>query len=110
LIFACSGAADVGEIADRAARQLTRLERGKMFCVAAIGAQIPDMLDKAKCASRIAVIDGCEKGCAARCMERAGIHDFYRATLTDMGMEKSKAPATDERVDKGVQHLMKLLA
>ena len=34
LIFSCSGAADVGEIADRAARKLTRERMGKMFCLA----------------------------------------------------------------------------
>ncbi|MEK7995130.1 MAG: putative zinc-binding protein, partial [Planctomycetota bacterium] len=34
LIFACSGAADVGEIADRAARRMTRNGSGSMFCLA----------------------------------------------------------------------------
>ncbi len=37
LIFACSGAADVGAIADQAARKLTRDGVGKMFCLAGIG-------------------------------------------------------------------------
>ena len=33
LIFACSGASDVGEIADRAARKLSREGVGKMYCI-----------------------------------------------------------------------------
>lgn len=37
LIFACSGAADVGAIADQAARKLTREKVGSMFCLAGIG-------------------------------------------------------------------------
>jgi uncharacterized metal-binding protein len=110
LIFACSGAADVGEIADRAARQLTRQGAGKMFCVAAIGAQVPDMVDKAKSAGKVAVIDGCEKACATKCMERAGIKDFSVTEVTALGMEKFKSPCNGERVDKVVCHVAKLLA
>ena len=37
LIFSCSDAADVGEIADRAARKLTRDRAVKMFCLAGVG-------------------------------------------------------------------------
>ena len=37
LIFACSGAADVGAIADQAARKLTKDGAGKMYCLAGIG-------------------------------------------------------------------------
>ena len=36
LIFACSGAADVGEISDKAARTITQEGIGKMFCLAGI--------------------------------------------------------------------------
>jgi len=40
LIFPCSGAADVGEISDKAARGLTAQGHGKMFCLAGIGGNI----------------------------------------------------------------------
>jgi uncharacterized metal-binding protein len=109
LIFACSGAADVGEIADRAARQLTRQGSGKMFCVAAMGAQIPDMVDKARSAGRIAVIDGCERRCASKCVEKAGIHSFYSTEVTALGMEKFKSPANEERVATVVNQVNSLL-
>jgi uncharacterized metal-binding protein len=36
LIFACSGAADVGAIADRVARQLAHQGVGNIFCLAGI--------------------------------------------------------------------------
>ena len=36
LIFACSGAADVGAVADQAARKLTKQGVGKMFCAAGL--------------------------------------------------------------------------
>jgi len=37
LIFACSGAADVGALSDQAARKLTSEGFGQMFCLAGIG-------------------------------------------------------------------------
>jgi len=40
LIFSCSGCADVGELADQAARKLTRDGAGKMSCLAGIGGRI----------------------------------------------------------------------
>jgi uncharacterized metal-binding protein len=40
LIFACSGAADVGAVADQAARRMTKEGAGSMFCVAAKGLEM----------------------------------------------------------------------
>ena len=37
VIYACSGAADVGEIADRTARHLAREGKGKMSCAVGVG-------------------------------------------------------------------------
>ena len=42
LVFVCSGAADVGEITDRAARQLRDKGLGAMSCLASIGARDSD--------------------------------------------------------------------
>lgn len=98
LIFACSGAADVGEISDKAARKLTRDGLGRMFCLAGIGGGIRPIVDAAKSASLLIAIDGCELDCAKNCLEKAGFEDFQHLRVTDMGMEKGKSPATDERV------------
>jgi len=46
LIFACSGAADVGAIADQAARRLTKDGAGAMFCLAGIGGRIVPIMEK----------------------------------------------------------------
>ena len=40
VIFACSGAADVGKIADLAARKLTEQGAGKMSCLAGVGGRV----------------------------------------------------------------------
>ena len=38
LVFPCSGGSNVGELADRAARQLEQDGTAKMYCLAGIGA------------------------------------------------------------------------
>ncbi len=50
LIFSCSGAADVGELADRAARELTRSGEGKIFCLASMAAGITKKIEMARAA------------------------------------------------------------
>jgi len=99
LIFACSGAADVGQISDRAARKLTQDGKGKMFCLAGIGGHVPPILDKTKAASRVLAIDGCSLDCTRKTLEHAGIHEVTHVRVTDLGMEKGKTPATEPNVE-----------
>ena len=86
LIFACSGAADVGEISDRVARKLTRDGVGKMFCLVGIGGRVGGILDKTRAASRILAIDGCSLDCARKTLEQAGFTEFQHIRITDLGM------------------------
>jgi uncharacterized metal-binding protein len=102
LIFACSGAADVGAIADRAARQLMADGAGKMSCMAGIGAKIPAMIETTEAASKVLAIDGCQLDCAKVSLEQAGFAGFEHLRLTDMGMEKGQTAVTEERIQKVV--------
>jgi len=70
LIFSCSGAADVGELADRVARKLTREGTGKMFCTAGIGGGISGIIEATKSAEKIIALDGCALGCAKCLLEK----------------------------------------
>jgi len=99
LIFACSGAADVGEISDRAARKLTRGGLGKMFCLAGIGGRVQGILDKTRAASRIVAIDGCSLDCTKKTLEQAGFRKFEHVRVTDLGMEKGQSPATERNIE-----------
>lgn len=102
LVFACSGAADIGAIADQAARALSRDKTASMCCTAAIAARIPDILDKASNASRILVIDGCDKGCAREIMDEGGFSGYSYVELGAAGLEKGKTPPTGENVGRAV--------
>jgi len=44
LILACSGGSNVGQITNQAALELTREGRGRMFCLAGLGADIPGII------------------------------------------------------------------
>ena len=98
LIFACSGAADVGAIADQAARKLTQEGAGKMFCLAGIGGRVSAIMETTEGASERLVIDGCALDCARNCLEEAGFTECAHVRVTDLDMEKGKSPATEERI------------
>lgn len=100
LIFACSGAADVGEIADRAARKLTRDGKGRMFCTAGLGGRISGILKTTEAAEGVLAIDGCPLNCVKSSLEQAGFTAFQHLQLADLGLEKGKSPATEESVNK----------
>ena len=100
LIFACSGAADVGEIADKAARKLNRDGVGRMFCMAGIGGRISGILKTSEAAESILAIDGCPLNCVKSGLEQAGFSDFRHLQLADLGLEKCKSPVTEESVNK----------
>ena len=100
LIFPCSGAADVGAIADQAGRKLTRDGAGKMFCLAGVGGRISGIMKTTEAAAKILAIDGCPLECAKNCLLQAGFTQFEHLQLAGLGMEKGKTPCTPEMIDK----------
>jgi uncharacterized metal-binding protein len=98
LIFACSGAADVGDIADRAARELSREGRGKMFCLAGVGGRIPNMVKTTEQADAVLAIDGCTQNCASQCLQSVGIAEFRHLRLAELGFEKGMSPVTEAAI------------
>jgi len=103
LIFACSGAADVGEITDRAARKMTKEGAGKMFCMAGIGGRVEPIMKATASAGRILALDGCGLDCVKHSLEKAGVKDYVHLRVTDLGMEKGSSPATNDRIDQVCQ-------
>jgi len=108
-IFPCSGAADVGHISDLAARQLTKMGAGNMFCLAGIGGNVESIIEKTKACDKILAIDGCNVDCVKKTLQERGIPEFDHLCLTDF-MEKGKSPATHERIELIVQKATKILA
>lgn len=102
LVFACSGAADVGELADRAARQLSKTTQVKMYCLAGVGGRVEPIMDTVDSAGYVTAIDGCSLDCARHTLDRAGFSEFKHIRLTDLGFEKGKTPPTAESIQRVV--------
>ena len=96
LLFACSGAADVGEIADQAVRLASKNGVGKMFCLAGIGGRVSGIVKSTEAAAKIVVVDGCPLNCARKTLEEAGFANFAHIQLGDMGFVKGQSPATSQ--------------
>ena len=110
LIFACSGAADVGAIADLAARKLTKEGVGKMFCLAGVGGRISGIMKTTESAERMLAIDGCSLNCVKNCLEHAGFTKFEHVQLAELGLEKGNSPVSDEAIEKVTAKGRKMLS
>ena len=97
-VFACSGAADLGEVTDLVARKMHREGVRQMKCLAFIGGGIQDMID-AVADTNMLVIDGCKLDCGKLTMEKNGISDYSHLRLTDMGYIKGETPASKDIID-----------
>lgn len=109
LIFACGGAADVGEVADRVARKLNRDGVGKMFCIVGIGGRVSGIMESTKAADLILAIDGCPLQCVRHSLEQAGFTNFKHLKLWELGLQKGKTGVTDEIIAKVAEEAKKLL-
>lgn len=97
LVYSCSGAADVGELADRVARLLVREHFGSKSCLAGVGAGIEGYVQSGLGADENIMIDGCSVECGRRILENAGIA-HTSIVLTEMGCTKGRTGVTDELV------------
>ena len=97
LFFSCSGAADVGEIADRVSRKLTKEKVGKMYCTAGIGAHVDKIIEVTKAAEELVAIDACPAACASECLKHAGFEPKV-ISLSELGFVKGKSPANEANI------------
>ena len=96
-IVACSGASNVGQIANQAAIELAKEKVGGFFCLAGVGAHIKNMVKAGKEADLVVAIDGCPVQCAAKTMQHAEIEPAIQVIVTELGIEKSHDIAVDKR-------------
>jgi uncharacterized metal-binding protein len=96
-IVACSGASNVGQIANQAAIDLAKAKVGGFFCLAGVGAHIKGMVKSGKEADLIVAIDGCPVQCAAKTLQHEEIEPAIHVIVTELGIEKSHDIAIDEK-------------
>ncbi|MCF7942201.1 MAG: putative zinc-binding protein [Spirochaetia bacterium] len=97
LLYACSGAANTGNLADQAARKLASVGFGSMTCLAAVGADLSGFIASAEAADKNIVIDGCPVACGAKIFTEKGLK-FDHFITTDFGVKKGSTPITPELI------------
>ena len=111
LIFTCAGAAHAGQVANRAGVELMTEKEGKLFCIAAVAAEIPEKLERARNARIRVAIDGCEDQCCRKVLEKAGLPAGVHVVATDLGIEKTpKEPHMIDDVKRAVSAVKEKLA
>jgi uncharacterized metal-binding protein len=95
-IVSCSGASNVGQIANQAAIELSKAKVGGFFCLAGVGAHIKGMVESGKEADLMVSIDGCPVQCAAKTLQHAEIEPAIQVIVTELGIEKSHDINPDE--------------
>ncbi|MEI6874092.1 MAG: putative zinc-binding protein [Spirochaetota bacterium] len=98
LIYACSGAANTGLLADQVMRALNRDKVGDSTCLAAMGAELSGFLVSARSATLNIVLDGCKVGCGAKVFEKNSIA-FRQLIMTDYDVVKGKTAITGELIE-----------
>jgi uncharacterized metal-binding protein len=104
LIYACSGAANTGFLADQVARKLAREGAGDMTCLAAMGADLSGFIESARAATKNIMIDGCPIACGKKIFEAKGI-PFEHFMMTEFGVQKGKTPITGDIIETVSQAL-----
>lgn len=89
LVFACSGASNVGQLANDAAIELATQGWGTFLCIAGIGGRISGILETARTADEIIAIGGCPACCVKSTLDLAGIPVHRHVVATDLGIEKN---------------------
>jgi len=102
LIFTCSGASNVGQVANQAALDLQQEGVGRMLCLAGIGGHVSGMIASARAGNRLLGIDGCPIACAKKTMEHAGLPLNDYLVITELGFEKKaySGAVEQEMLDK----------
>jgi len=85
LVYACSGCASAGQMANFMALKLDRLGVAQMGCLSGVAAGLPHMVAEADSGRPVLVIDGCHHACARQCLENQGVSCQEHLVLTHLG-------------------------
>lgn len=89
IVFACSGAGDVGRVTDLVARKLHSTEKIQMKCLAVVAAGIEKSIEEYK-NKEILMLDGCSVECGKKVLDAAGFTNYTYLRVTDLGYKKGQ--------------------
>jgi uncharacterized metal-binding protein len=68
-----------------------------MSCIAGVGGDVKPLVQKAKLAESIIVLDGCPLKCAQQCLAKHGLKPNLHLVLTEMGVKKLQHEDYDKK-------------
>jgi uncharacterized metal-binding protein len=88
IIFPCAGQANVGQLTNLAAVQLTEEGYGNIACVALLAIGTETLIANAKNADEVVILDGCPMLCAKKIADAQGVPAAQHLVMTELGITK----------------------
>ena len=110
LVLSCSGASNMGQLANQAAVEMVQENFGHMLCTAAVGARQKAAVDLVRNSAIVLTINGCTSRCVDRILRDINRTDVRSVTITDLGIAKRPgffcATEEVERVKEAVRRAL----
>jgi len=88
IIFPCAGQANTGQLTNLAAIQLTEEGYGSIACVALLAIGAEGLIEGAKNADEVLILDGCPMQCAKKIADAQGVPYAQHLIVTELGITK----------------------
>jgi uncharacterized metal-binding protein len=103
IIFPCAGQANVGQLTNLAAVQLTEEGYGSIACVALLATGAESLLANAMNADEVVILDGCPMLCAKKIAGGQGVAAGQHLVITELGITKGPSKSyTEDDIEKVV--------
>jgi uncharacterized metal-binding protein len=89
MIIWCAGAANVGQMTNQIAVELSQEGYGRLFCLVGIAAHRSGFVRSVKDAEDMLVLDGCPISCAKKIIEHVEATPKNHFIITEFGIEKT---------------------
>jgi uncharacterized metal-binding protein len=101
IIFPCAGQANVGQLTNLAAVQLTEEGYGSIACVALLATGAESLLANAMNADEVVILDGCPMLCAKKIAGGQGVAAGQHLVITELGITKGPSKSyTNDDIEK----------
>lgn len=105
-VVVCSGASNLGQIANRLAVEMQKQGRAQMTCLAAIAAGLSSYIKSLEKVDEVVVIDGCSAACAKKIIENTGHTRYTYYDMSNYLPELDKEKRYDQ-VEEEVKRIWK---
>jgi uncharacterized metal-binding protein len=101
IIFPCAGQANVGQLTNLAAVQLTEEGYGSIACIALLAIGTETLIANAKNVDEVVILDGCPMLCAKKIADAQGVPSAQHLVMTELGITKGPSKNyTDDDIEK----------